>query len=125
MPPGPTIQVYCVNDLDHAVALHEQRSFRVSAALFTNDERAAAELSRRLTTGAVYVNRGTSTTSLRLPAVGRGRATNAAPTAVELVRVLSLPQALLYDRRPYDSSRFVPGAGSLPVAPENKRTAGD
>ncbi|MCB9683331.1 MAG: aldehyde dehydrogenase family protein [Alphaproteobacteria bacterium] len=120
-PPGPVLQVYCVNDIDHAVSVHQRLAYRVSTSLFTGDEGAASALAQRLDTGAVYVNRGTSATSLRLPAVGRGRSTNASPAAVELVRALSVPQALLYDRRPYDGSRFVPGAGALPGGAEDRR----
>ncbi|MCB9662779.1 MAG: aldehyde dehydrogenase family protein [Alphaproteobacteria bacterium] len=116
-PPGPMVQVYCVTDTDHMVSLHEQLASRVSAAIFTRDEGGAMELAQRLTTGAVYVNRGTSATSLRMPAVPRGRSTNGVPHGAELVRWLTSPQALLVDRRPFDGSRFVPGAGSLPTAP--------
>lgn len=116
-PPGPVVQVYCVQDVDQAVELHERQAFRVSTAVFTADDTQAERVASRLSTGAVYVNRGTSTLSLKLPAVGRGRASNGVPGAAELVRALSLPQALLFDRRPFDTTRFVPGAGKLPEAP--------
>lgn len=122
-PPGPVVQVYCVHDADHAIALHEQLEYRVSTAIFAGDERHAADVSRQLSTGAVFVNRGTSTTSLRLPAVGRGRSTNAVVPPTELVRQLTVPQALLVDRRPYDETRFVPGAGALPAAREPRSAA--
>jgi acyl-CoA reductase-like NAD-dependent aldehyde dehydrogenase len=115
------VQLYCVQDADQAVDLHEQLEFRVSTSIFTGDEAAAIALSKRLTTGATFVNRGTSTTSLRLPSVGRGRSTNAVATPTELVRALTVPAALLVDRRPYDDSRFVPGAGSLPASPRDGR----
>ena len=122
MPPGPVVQLYCVQDAEQATALHEQLEFRVSTSIFTSEEQTAVALARRLTTGATFVNRGTSTTSLRLPSVGRGRSTNAVATPTELVRALTVPAALLVDRRPYDDSRFVPGAGTLPASPRDGRT---
>lgn len=122
-PPGPMVQVYCVADDDQMVDLHEQLAYRVSTAIFTGDEMAADVLARRVSTGAAYVNRGTSATSLRLPAVARGKSGNAVPSASELVRALSTPQALLVDRRAYDSSRFVPGAGPLPPSDDDEAFA--
>jgi hypothetical protein len=70
-------------------------------------------LSTRLSTGCINVNRGTIGSSLRLPAVGRGRSSNGIPGDLDLLTFLTLPRATLVDPRPFDASRWVPGTGTI------------
>jgi hypothetical protein len=68
-----------------------------------------------LSTGILNFNRGTIGSSLRLPSVAQGRAGNGIPGDIDLLRFLSTPRATLVDRRPFDSTRWVPGTGSIPT----------
>jgi succinylglutamic semialdehyde dehydrogenase len=112
-PIGPIAQLYCVDDIDEAVALHERTSFRSATSLFTSDATLVESLSTRLSTGCINVNRGTIGSSLRLPAVGRGRSSNGIPGDLDLLTFLTLPRATLVDPRPFDASRWVPGTGTI------------
>ena len=76
-PPGPTLLVYRVGSWEEAVALHNQLVYRASTSVFVAPDRPDLdEITSRLKTGAVNVNRGTIGSSLRLPSVGLGRASN-------------------------------------------------
>jgi acyl-CoA reductase-like NAD-dependent aldehyde dehydrogenase len=121
-PVGPVIQVYSVDGEDHAVSLHERLPSRLATAVFTRDERRFRSLGERLTTGALHMNRGTSGAALRLASVGRGHASNGLPGATELIRFLAVPRAVVIDRREYDRSRYVPGAGPLPSLDDDGET---
>lgn len=116
-PPGPTLLVYSVDDWAEAAELHNQLTFRVSTSMYTKGSGAQLEeLTGRLRTGCLNLNRGTIGSSLRLPSVGQGRASNGIPADTELVRFLSTPRATLIDRRPLDESRWVPGSGAVPAS---------
>ncbi len=114
--PGPTLRIGVVADVDEAVAVHNALSSRAVTAVFTRDEDAGLSLGRQLSTGGVLINRGPSPTSVRLPVVGRGATSSAFPAPLDLARALTSSVAWQVDHRPYDTSRMVPGAGSLPPA---------
>lgn len=125
-PVGPTVQVYCVEDWEEAVDLHNRMAFRLSSSVFTRAEGdALKELVSRLATGCLNVNRGTIGSSLRLPAVGQGRSANGIPADIDLLRFLATPRATLVDRRPFDASRWVPGTGAMPKGVESVAVASD
>lgn len=109
-PPGPSLLVYKVASWEEAVALHNQLVYRVSTSLFlAPDNTYIDELANRLKTGSLNVNRGTIGASLRLPAVGLGRASNGIPAGIDLLRFLSTPRSTLVERRAFDPSQAVPG----------------
>lgn len=54
---GPVVGVVPVRDDDHAVALMNDSDFGLTAAIFTEDADAAAEIGARLETGTVFMNR--------------------------------------------------------------------
>ena len=109
-PPGPSLLVYKVGSWEEAVALHNQLVYRVSTSLFLAPESTYIdELANRLKTGSLNVNRGTIGASLRLPAVGLGRASNGIPAGIDLLRFLSTPRSTLVERRAFDPSQAVPG----------------
>lgn len=109
-PPGPTLLVYRASGWEEATALHNQLIYRVSTSLFTDpDNSLIDEISSRLKTGSLNINRGTIGASLRLPAVGLGRSSNGIPAGIDLLRFLSTPRSTLVERRPFDASQAVPG----------------
>jgi acyl-CoA reductase-like NAD-dependent aldehyde dehydrogenase len=109
-PPGPVLLCYRVPDLDAAIALHEGARFRSVTSVFAaKDDPALARLVVELHTGALHLNRGTTSTSLRLPSLGLGRASNGVPAGIDLLRALTAPRALLADNRPFDPRRVAPG----------------
>lgn len=119
-PIGPMLQVYCVEDADEAIEVHNRMAFRLSTSLFTSLEGAPLHaLAARLATGCVNVNRGTIGSSLRLPAVGQGLSANGIPADIDLLRFLATPRATLVDRRPFDASRWVQGTGPMPKGVES------
>jgi succinylglutamic semialdehyde dehydrogenase len=124
-PVGPIVLVYCVEGLDEAVDLHNRTAFRLSTSVFTApDGGDAPALAAAIDTGCLNINRGTIGSSLRLPAVGQGRSANGIPADIDLLRFLATPRATLVDRRPFDSSRWVPGTGHLP-APDGGHDGGE
>ncbi|MCO4745052.1 MAG: aldehyde dehydrogenase family protein [Proteobacteria bacterium] len=109
-PPGPNLLVYRVENWEEAVALHNQLVYRTSAAVFADaNDPALSEIVHRLKTGAVNVNRGTIGSSMRLPSVGLGRASNGIPGGLELLKFLSTPRAKLVESRPFDPMATAPG----------------
>lgn len=119
-PVGPLVQVYCVEGWEEAAELHNRLAFRLSTSVFSQAEGPAVErFAQDLSSGCVNVNRGTIGSSLRLPAVGQGRSANGIPADIDLLRFLATPRATLVDRRPFDSSRWVPGTGPVPRASGN------
>ena len=109
-PPGPVVLCYRVRDLDAAIALHEAARFRSVTSVFAaKDDPALARLVVELHTGALHLNRATISTSLRLPTLGLGRASNGVPAGIDLLRVLTASRALLADNRPFDPRRLAPG----------------
>lgn len=112
-PVGPIVQMYCVDDAESGITLHNRCSARQATSVFTADLESAAALSSRLSTGCLNLNRGTIGSSLRLPAVGRGRASNGVTGDLDIMGFLATPQATLVDRRPFDASRWVPGTGPI------------
>jgi succinylglutamic semialdehyde dehydrogenase len=115
---GPLLHVHPVDDDEHAVQLHNRMAYRISSSVFTDLDRADVPgWSARLSTGILNLNRGTIGSSLRLPAVGQGRSANGISADIDLLRFLTTARATLVDRRPFNSTRWVPGTGSIPVAP--------
>jgi len=112
-PVGPVAQVYCVEDVEEAIDLHNRQSFRLATSVFGRDEEAIKGVVARLSTGCVNVNRGTIGSSPRLASVGRGRSSNGIAGDMELLRFLTIPKAVLIDPRPFDTSRWVPGTGTI------------
>ena len=109
-PPGPTLLLYRVPGWEEAVELHNQLRYRVSTSLFVRpDYPALPEIVARLKTGSLNINRGTIGASLRLPAVGLGRASNGLPGGIDLLRFLSTPRSTLVEVRPFDPANAVPG----------------
>lgn len=119
-PPGPVLLIYRVKSVEEAVQLHNQAMFRGATSIFTRpDNPVLPELRDGLRTGVLNVNRGTIGTSLRLPAVGMGRASNGIASGIEVMRFLTAPRASLTEPRPFDPTALVPGIGW------EQRTAGD
>jgi succinylglutamic semialdehyde dehydrogenase len=109
-PPGPLLMLYKVDSWEDAAKLHNKLLFRGSASVFVDPgHREIDEMTRRIRTGALNINRGTIGASQRLPAAGQGRAGNGLSSGVELLRFLTRPRALLVERRPFDPSHMVPG----------------
>jgi len=109
-PPGPMVLVYTVENWEEAVALHNKLVYRISTGLFVApDLPELPEIIGRLKTGALNINRGTIGASLRLPAVGLGRASNGVPGGIDLLRFLSTPRSTLVEVRAFDASQAVPG----------------
>ena len=73
---GPAVAVARARDAQHAVALANDSPYGLGASIYTADENTARRLAGQLQTGAVYINRHTSS-DLRLPfgvkASGYGR----------------------------------------------------
>lgn len=116
-PPGPLLQLYCVEDAEEAVALHEGQAYRGSTAVYGEPDGAeVAEVLSRISSGYVSVNRGTVGAPLQLSSTGRGRSSRALPSGAKLMNFLVASKAVYVDRRPVDSSRAVPGIGPVPVA---------
>ncbi|MGF6147079.1 Succinate semialdehyde dehydrogenase [NAD(P)+] Sad [Kingella potus] len=63
---GPAAAILRARDPQHAVALANDNPYGLGASIYTADERAARHYAALLQTGAVYVNRHTSS-DLRLP----------------------------------------------------------
>jgi len=109
-PPGPTLLIYRVDTWEDAIALHNQLQFRVSTSLFVDSEHEyLEEMKSRLSTGALNINRGTISSSMRLSAVGVGRSSNGIPGGIDLLRFLVTPRRTLMDTRAFDPSSTVPG----------------
>ncbi len=109
-PVGPNMLVYCVDDWEEAVELHEKMAFRRCVAVYGDAAGSQTrELISRLTTGYVSVNRGTVGSPLQLAAAGRGRASRGVPPGLDLLRFLVVPRSVYIDNRPFDGSRSVPG----------------
>lgn len=109
-PPGPTLLLYRVSGVDEAVKLHNQLAARLCASVFArHDHPGIAELREQLSTGTLNVNRGTVGSSLRLPSMGVGRASNGMPSGLELLRVVTHPRSSLVETRPFDPENLVPG----------------
>jgi acyl-CoA reductase-like NAD-dependent aldehyde dehydrogenase len=120
-PPGPIVLVYKVSSWEEAASLHNQLVYRGTTSLFTDpDHPRVVEIGRRLKCGALYVNRGTIASSLRLPAVGLGRASNGLAGGLELLRFLSAPRATVVETRPFDASQMVPGVRWDPTEAEEE-----
>lgn len=109
-PPGPTLLLYRVSGWEEAAHLHNQLVYRDTVSVFTDAKNpCVAELGKQLRTGAMYVNRGTVASSLRLPSAGLGRSSNGVPGGLDLVRFLSVPRASVIESRPFDPAQVLPG----------------
>lgn len=109
-PPGPILLLYRVGSVEEAAYLHNQLASRLCASVFARpDHPGIAELRESLSTGSLNVNRGTVGTSMRLPAMGVGRASNGMPGGIELLRVVTHPRSSLVETRPFDADDLVPG----------------
>lgn len=109
-PPGPILLVYRVADAAEAIALHNRLEARLCASVFARPEHPAlGDIREQLSTGALNLNRSTVGTSLRLPSVGLGRASNGLPGGIDLLRVVTYPRSSLVETRPFDPDNLVPG----------------
>jgi succinylglutamic semialdehyde dehydrogenase len=109
-PIGPNLLLYRVRDWEEAMSLHNQLVYRNSTSLFMSPDHAALEeITGRLKTGSINVNRATIGASLRLPSVGLGRSSNGIPAGIDLLRFLSTPRSTLVERRSFDATQTVPG----------------
>lgn len=109
-PPGPILLIYRVESPEQAAALHNQAAFRLATSLFTRfGTPLMTELSERLLTGGLNVNRGTIGASMRLPSVGVGRSSNGVPGGLEILHLLTQPRARLVDTRPFSGASLLPG----------------
>ena len=109
-PPGPTLLVYRVSDIEEAIALHNRCVYRLVCSLFTT--RQGLDLQSAidgLRTGSVNVNRSTVGATLRLPTQGLGRSSNGLPGGLELVRTLTWPRSQVRETREFDPRLTVPG----------------
>lgn len=109
-PPGPTLLVYRVKDWEQAAALHNQCTYGLATSIFTQlDNPVLPELSDRLRTGALNLNRSTIGASLRLPSVGLGRSSNGVSGGLELLHTLTHPRSQLVESRPFEQIARLPG----------------
>lgn len=109
-PVGPSLLVYKVRNWEEAVQVHNQAMFRLATSVFTRtDNSLLPEIRDSLRAGAFNVNRGTISSTLRLPTLGLGRSSNGMPGGIELMRFLTYPRASLIEARPFDSEHLVPG----------------
>lgn len=114
--PGPAIRVWTARDVDEAVALHEGMASRPATAVFSSDEGQLDRLRRRLTAGTLWWNRAPSPYAARLAGAARGTGSGGFPPILDLPAALVTRQVWVVDRRPYDATRLVTGAGPLPAA---------
>jgi len=109
-PLGPTLLVYRAETWEEAVDLTNRTAFRLCASVFTRPDNASLPaLKDALRTGALNINRGTIGTSLRLPSLGLGRASNGIAAGIELMRVVTYPRSSLAEVRAFDPANLVPG----------------
>lgn len=109
-PPGPMVLLYRAENWEEAVELTNRTAFRLCASVFTRtDNPALPALKDTLRTGALNINRGTIGTSLRLPSLGLGRASNGIAAGIELMRVVTYPRSSLAEVRAFDPANLVPG----------------
>ena len=109
-PPGPTLLVYQVDNWEEAIALHNRLVYRPAAALFVDPEHPYLdEMKQRVETGALNINRGTISSSMRLPSTSRGRSSNGYSGGLELLRFLSTQRSVLEDTRAFDPEVALPG----------------
>lgn len=109
-PPGPILLVYKVEDWEQAAALHNQSTYGLATSVFTQlDNPVLPELSDRLRTGALNLNRSTIGASLRLPSVGLGHSSNGVAGGLELLHTLTHARSQLVEGRPFDQVARLPG----------------
>ena len=63
---GPVAVLLRARDAEHAIALANDNPFGLGASIYSQDEAAAWHYAEKLQTGAVFINRHTSS-DLRLP----------------------------------------------------------
>lgn len=109
-PPGPTLLVYKVKSWEEAAALHNQGSYRLATSLFTTlDNPRLSEISDRLRTGALNINRSTIGASMRLPSVGLGRSSNGLSGGLGLLQIVTHARSQLIESRPMSAIARLPG----------------
>ncbi len=95
-PPGPTVLVYKVDTVEEAAALHNQAMYRMVCSIFGDaSSEAFTQLSARVRTGRLRVNRPTTDQSPRLASVGLGRSSDGHPSGLGLLRAVCYPRATL------------------------------
>ena len=109
-PPGPTLLVYKVKSWEEAAALHNQGSYMLATSLFTSlDNPMLPEISDRLRTGALNINRSTIGASMRLPSIGLGRSSNGVAGGLGILDVVTHARSQLVEERPMSDIARLPG----------------
>lgn len=108
--PGPILMVHPVDSWEEAISRHNQVRFRPAASIFGDpDSMEVEEMSQRIQSGAININRSTIGASQRLPSAGFGSSSNGYSSGIQLLRFLTRPSAMLVERRPFDREHLVPG----------------
>jgi acyl-CoA reductase-like NAD-dependent aldehyde dehydrogenase len=115
-----------VRTVAEASAVHNKALYRGATAVFTRLEGPGlTELRESLRTGSLNINRGTVGASLRLPAVGLGRASGGLPGGLDLMRAVTYPRASLTETRPFDPRNVVPGVRWTDAVAEDSSEEGE
>ncbi|MCB9741674.1 MAG: aldehyde dehydrogenase family protein [Alphaproteobacteria bacterium] len=118
-PPGPILQIYRVNEIDEAIALHNQCAARRVTALFPPpDTKVLQDVVDRLRTGSVLINQATTSSTQPLPSTGLGRASSGEPDGVHLVRTLTYARAVKTTEKAFDPAKVLPGTNWRPMSSE-------
>ena len=86
-PPGPILLLYEVNDVQEAIALHNQAQFRRLTSLFVNEHRQdLPDLLQQLHTGGVFINKAPKETAF--PIGSQGHSANLSAWGTDLLQQL-------------------------------------
>lgn len=100
-PPGPSLLIYKVSTAAEAISLYNRLRYRPCVALYTDKSLADLQaLASTLKAGAININRGATSSSMRLPAVPHGHSSNGLSSGLNLLSSLSTPRAYLVEARP-------------------------
>ena len=87
-PPGPFILLYETNNIDEAISLHNQFSYRRMTSVFTDMQRKDLHgIVQRINTGAIFLNQ--SPQEISAPVTGAGRSSNGCQMGMGLLSLLT------------------------------------
>ncbi len=106
---GPDIVVYLVDNDDDAVRVANATEYGLAMSVFTADEQRFDDLSYRLRSGILNLNRSTCGASSRLPFGGIKKSGNHRPSALLAGLYCTYPQAQLRQEPGWDASSLESG----------------
>jgi acyl-CoA reductase-like NAD-dependent aldehyde dehydrogenase len=95
---APFVEIFAVNDLDDAVALHNSTPFGLTVSVFTRSETSFWELADQLRAGNIYGNLPTTQSPSTLPFGGLGDSGNRRPGGRGFIRFATDEQAVQYEK---------------------------